>query len=361
MNELQNPTRRAGEWAEAYGSLGQTAEIRLMSLPVDILDPWKSAEGKRQPFKPYSKEKLEELAESIRKNGVIEPLCVRPKADGRFEIIAGHNRLSAAKLAGLSTVPVQIRQLSNEDAAVLLVDSNFQHREILLPSEKAFGYKLKLDAMKRQGQRTDLTSRQVGEKLLSVTQISRDSNESERKIQRYIRLTYLIPSLLDMVDAGKLKVNPGVELSYLTGDEQEILFRLMDFAACKAPSLTQAGQLRGLSKNNMLDEDTILGIMVKHPKAPDIRLPSERIRSFFPANATQKQIEDTICDALYQRQKGIRSMVSRYKCLKSDYSRLESRCAQLEAESRELFELRNECAKLRGENMAMRKHLHIGD
>ncbi len=298
MNELQNQTRRAGEWAEAYGSLGQTAEVRLMMLPVDMLDPWESAEGKRQPFKPYTTEKLEKLAESIRENGVIEPLCVRPKADGRFEIIAGHNRLAAAKLAGLSTVPVQIRQLSNEGAAVLLVDSNFQHRETLLPSEKAFGYKIKLDAMKRQGQRTDLTSRQVGEKLLSVTQISRDSNESERKIQRYIRLTYLIPSLLDMVDAGKLKVNPGVELSYLTGDEQEILFRLIDTAACKAPSLTQAGQLRGLSKNNMLDEDTILGIMVKQLKDPDIRLPSERIRSFFPPNASPKTMEEEIIAAL---------------------------------------------------------------
>ncbi len=296
MNELQNPIRRAGEWAEAYGSLGQTAEVRLMSLPVDILDPWESAEGKQQPFKPYTKEKLEELAESIRENGVIEPLCVRPKTDGRFEIIAGHNRLAAAVLAGLSTVPVQIRQLSNEDAAVLLVDSNLQHRETLLPSEKAFGYRLKLNAMKRQGKRTDLTSRQVVGKLESADAVS--DSESGRQVQRYIRLTYLIPALLDMVDAGKLKVNPGVELSYLTEGEQEILFRLMDKSACKAPSITQALQLKNLSRMRLLDEDAMLDVMVKPPKAPDIRLPSERIRSFFPPNASPKTMEEEIIAAL---------------------------------------------------------------
>ncbi len=301
MNELQNPTRRAGEWAKAYGSLGQTAEVRLMPLPVDILDPWESTEGKQQPFKPYTKEKLEELAESIRENGVIEPLCVRPKVDGRFEIIAGHNRLAAAKLAGLSTVPVQIRQLSDEEAEMLLVDSNLQHRETLLPSEKAFAYRMKLEAMtrqRRQGQRTDLTSAQVEQKLWSVEEVAETAGESRAQIQRYIRLTHLIPGLLGMVDAGKLKVNPGVELSYLKEGEQKILFRLIDTAACKAPSLTQAAQLKNLSRMRLLDEDAMLGVMVKAPKAPDIRLASERIRSFFPANATQKQIEDTIYDAL---------------------------------------------------------------
>ncbi len=300
MNELQNPIRRAGEWAEAYGSLGQTAEVRLMSLPVDILDPWESAEGKQQPFKPYTKEKLEELAESIRENGVIEPLCVRPKTDGRFEIIAGHNRLAAAVLAGLSTVPVQIRQLSNEDAAVLLVDSNLQHRESLLPSEKAFGYKLKLSAMKRQGQRTDLTSVPVGQKLGKTSRetLAEKSPDSNTQIQRYIRLTELIKPLLDMVDAEKLAFRTAVELSYLTEGEQEILFRLMDTAACKAPSLTQAVHLKNLSRMRLLDEDAMLGVMVKPPKAPDIRLPSARIRSFFPQNTSPKTMEEEIIAAL---------------------------------------------------------------
>lgn len=156
---------RHDEWAAAYGDFGQQPQLQLTQLPLDILDAWQGISGEQQPFKLYSEEKLNELAESIRQHGIIEPICVRLKPDSRFEIIAGHNRVAAAKIAGLRTVPANVQTLDDTQAALMLVDSNLQHRDILLPSEKAFAYKLRLDCLKRQGQRTDLTSSQIETKL----------------------------------------------------------------------------------------------------------------------------------------------------------------------------------------------------
>ena len=163
---------RADEWASAYGDIGIAPKMQLMQLPLHILDPWQGADGQHQPFKPYTPEKLTELAESIRQNGIIEAISVRTKPDGRMEILAGHNRVAAAKLAGLQTVPAIVQQLDDDAAEILLVESNIQHRETLLPSERARGYQMLLEARKRQGQRTDLTSCQIGTKLRSDEEVA---------------------------------------------------------------------------------------------------------------------------------------------------------------------------------------------
>ena len=238
---------RAEEWAAAYGDLGREPQTRLMQLPLTILDPWQGSDGERQPFKAYTDAKLQELAESIKQHGVIEAICVRPKADGRMEIIAGHNRVAAARLAGLATVPAVVQQLDDAQAAIMLVDSNLQHRETLLPSEKAFAYKLRLESMKRQGQRTDLTSAQIEPKLngnRSNEQLAAEAGESRAQIQRYIRLTYLVPALLDMVDNGKPGFAAAVDLSFLGQDEQTALLEVMEQEHIKAPNGAQAKALR---------------------------------------------------------------------------------------------------------------------
>lgn len=165
LPERRNQARGANEWADTYGSLGMVAPMQLTQLPLGILDPWQDKGGGSQPFKPYPPDKLQELAENIRKNGVIEAICVRLTGTGRFQIIAGHNRVAAAKLAGLTTIPAVVRQMDDNEAALRMVDSNLQHRETLLPSEKAFAYKIRLDAVNRQGERTDLTSRPLVGKL----------------------------------------------------------------------------------------------------------------------------------------------------------------------------------------------------
>ncbi|MGM9668189.1 MAG: ParB/RepB/Spo0J family partition protein [Faecousia sp.] len=272
MNERNNQARGASEWEDTYGSLGMTPRAQLIQLPLHILDPWKSADGFPQPFKAYSPEKLEELAENIRKNGVIEAICVRPKPDGRMEIIAGHNRAAAAKLAGLNTVPAIVQQLDDNQAAILLVDSNLQHREKLLPSEKAYAYKLRLDSMKRQGQRTDLTSRQnVGKsetnestsdpngrkleasdptsrqnvgKLEAADELGAEKGESGRQIQRYIRLTNLIPPLLDRVDREEIGLIAGVDLSFLTKITQVNLDKALTLLGKKKLSGKETAAIR---------------------------------------------------------------------------------------------------------------------
>lgn len=297
--EHRNQARGANEWADTYGSLGMATPMQLTQLPLHILDPWVNEGGERQPFKPYSSDKLEELAENIRKNGVIEAICVRPMPDGRFQIIAGHNRVAAAKLAGLTTIPAIVQQLDDDQAAILMVDSNLQHREKLLPSEKAFAYRLRLEALNRQGQRPTSTSGPVGQKLSRDT-LAEESGESPRQIQRYIRLTYLVPPLLELVDSEKFAVRAAVEVSYLDEASQARVLRVMEETDCKPPSMTQAAQLRQLSQAGTLDEETILSVMVKTkaPKVATIKLPAERISSFFPQNTTPEQMEAEICEAL---------------------------------------------------------------
>lgn len=204
-----------------YGDFGQQPQAQLTQLPLDILDAWQGANGEHQPFRLYSEEKLNELAESIRQHGVIEPICVRLKpGPAGLKSSPAHNRVAAARIAGLRTVPANVQTLDDTQAALMLVDSNLQHRDVLLPSEKAFAYKLRLDCLKRQGQRTDLTSVQIEQKLTSREAVAAEMGESASSIQRYIRLTNLIPPLLDMVDAGKPGFAAAVELSYLSEERR---------------------------------------------------------------------------------------------------------------------------------------------
>lgn len=284
---------RAEEWAAAYGDLGREPQTRLMQLPLTILDPWQSADGERQPFKAYTDAKLQELAESIKQHGVIEAICVRPKADGRMEIIAGHNRVAAARLAGLAAVPAIVQQLDDAQAAIMLVDSNLQHRETLLPSEKAFAYKLRLESMKRQGQRTDLTSGQIVRKLECTDQIGKDESESGRQIRRYIRLTYLIPALLDMVDNGKPGFATAVDLSFLGRDEQTALLEVMEREHIKAPNGAQAKALRKASADRTagLTAEDILQVLRPvpsrtPPKSKTLSVSRDELTGYMPATIT---------------------------------------------------------------------------
>lgn len=284
---------RAEEWAAAYGDLGREPQTRLMQLPLTILDPWQGSDGERQPFKAYTNAKLQELAESIKQHGVIEAICVRPKADGRMEIIAGHNRVAAARLAGLATVPAVVQQLDDAQAAIMLVDSNLQHRETLLPSEKAFAYKLRLESMKRQGHRTDLTSGQIVRKLECTDQIGKDESESGRQIRRYIRLTYLVPALLDMVDNGKPGFAAAVDLSFLGQDEQTALLEVMEQEHIKAPNGAQAKALRKASADSTtgLTAEDILQVLrpvpsQASPKSKTISVSRDELAGYMPATVT---------------------------------------------------------------------------
>lgn len=284
---------RAEEWAAAYGDLGREPQTRLMQLPLTILDPWQGSDGERQPFKAYTDAKLQELAESIKQHGVIEAICVRPKADGRMEIIAGHNRVAAARLAGLATVPAVVQQLDDAQAAIMLVDSNLQHRETLLPSEKAFAYKLRLESMKRQGHRTDLTSGQIVRKLECTDQIGKDESESGRQIRRYIRLTYLIPALLDMVDNGKPGFAAAVDLSFLGRDEQTALLEVMEREHIKAPNGAQAKALRKASADRAADltAEDILQVLRPvpsrtPPKSKTLSVSRDELTEYMPATIT---------------------------------------------------------------------------
>ena len=291
---------RADEWASAYGDIGIAPKMQLMQLPLHILDPWQGADGQHQPFKPYTPEKLTELAESIRQNGIIEAISVRTKPDGRMEILAGHNRVAAAKLAGLQTIPTIVQQLDDASAEILLVDSNLKHREKLMPSEKARGYKMLLEARKRQGQRTDLTSVQIEQKLNSREEVAAKTGESASAIQRYIRLTYLIDPLLDMVDTGKPGFAAGVDLSYLAQREQENLLTIMQETS-KVPNGAQAKALKKASAAGMLTgPEAIRTILCPESSAKPriLKISTDRLLDFFPPDTTEAAMEETILAAL---------------------------------------------------------------
>lgn len=291
---------RKEEWAQAFGDIGIAPRMQLMQLPLHILDPWQGANGQPQPFKPYTPEKLTELAESIRQNGVIEAISVRTKPDGRMEILAGHNRVAAAKLAGLQTVPAIVQKLDDDAAEILLVDSNLKHREKLLPSEKARAYKMLLEARKRQGQRTDLTSVQIEQKLNSREEVAAKAGESASAIQRYIRLTYLIDPLLDMVDTGKPGFAAGVDLSFLSRREQEDLLRVMQEEE-KVPNGAQAKALKKASAAGMLTgPEAIRTILCPESSAKPriLKISTDRLLDFFPPDTTEAAMEETILAAL---------------------------------------------------------------
>ena len=252
------------------------------------------------PYKVKQDESMLELAASIREKGVVNPALVRPKPEGGYEMVAGHRRKFASELAGKTNMPCIVRNLTDDEATIIMVDSNLQ-REKVLPSEKAFAYKMKLDAMKRQGQRTDLTSTPVEQKLskYSVEILGEVVGESRSQIQRYIRLTELIPPILDMVDEGKIAMRPAVELSYLPKEQQQILFDTMELEDC-TPSHAQAIKMRKFAEAGKLNEDVILSIMTeeKPNQVEQFKIPKKRIDKYFSPGTTPKQIEDTIIKAL---------------------------------------------------------------
>lgn len=250
------------------------------------------------PFKVKADEAMLEMADSVKQYGVLVPGLVRPKADGGYEMVAGHRRKKASELAGMETMPCIVRELDDDQAIIIMVDSNLQ-RENISPSEKAFAYKMKLEAMNRQGQRTDLTSRQVVGKLESADIIGREVGESGRQIQRYIRLTELTPSILEMVDDKRIAFNPAVELSYLAEEEQQALYETMQSEDC-TPSLAQAQRMKKLSQDGRLNVDVIFSILTeeKPNQKEKIAIQRERIDRFFPRDFTEKQKEDLIVQLL---------------------------------------------------------------
>lgn len=262
---------------------------RVQNIPLDELHPFKN-----HPFKILNNEEMERMIESIRKVGTITPALARPLLDGGYELISGHRRLAACQVLGIETMPVIVREMSDDEAVIAMVDANLQ-RETILPSEKAFAYKMKLEAVKHQG----VTSRQVGEKLLSVTQVSKDSDDSERQIQRYIRLTYLIPELLSMVDDNKIAFNPAVEISYLDRDEQLTLLDAINMNDC-TPSHAQSIRLKKMSQDGLLTADAVYAVLSeeKPNQKEQIKLPRDELRKYFPQNYSDEQIKRDILKGL---------------------------------------------------------------
>ena len=266
---------------------------KVMEIALAELFPFKN-----HPFKVKDDEAMAETAESIKEYGVLVPAIARPRDEGGYELVAGHRRHRASELAGLDTMPVLVRNLDDDAATIIMVDSNLQ-RENILPSERAFAYKLKLDAIKRQGERSDLTSRQVGEKLWSVEELAKNAPDSQRQIHRYIRLTELIPELLDMVDDKKIAFNPAVELSYLKSEEQTNLLEAMDMEQA-TPSLSQAQRLKKFSAEGKCTLEAMCAIMSEEKKGEldKVTLTSDKLRKYFPKSYTPQKMEETILKLL---------------------------------------------------------------
>lgn len=302
------PKRGANVSLSSYDEIFSTEETRsqdnlekIQNLPLAELHPFQN-----HPFKVVDDEAMQRTVESVARYGVLAPAIARPRPEGGYEIISGHRRLHAAALAGLKTIPVIVRNMDDDAAVIAMVDANLQ-RETILPSERAFAYKMKLEAMKHQGQRTDLTSGQLGQKLTGA--VSRDilaeqAGDSSRNVQRFIRLTELIPELLDMVDQKQLSFNPAVELSYLSQPEQHELLDAMDYAQ-STPSLSQAQRLKKLSQEGTLNRDTMRTIMseIKKPELGNVTLKDATLRKYFPRSYTPRQMQETIIKLLEQWQK----------------------------------------------------------
>ena len=271
---------------------------QVQQISIDALHPFTN-----HPFKVLDDEAMTRTVESIAQYGVLAPLIARPRPDGDgYEIISGHRRQYAAKLAGLDTLPVIVRQMSDDAAVILMVDSNLQ-REHILPSERAFAYKMKLDAIKNQGARSDLTSSQVGTKLRADEKVAKDSGESRNQVQRFVRLTNLVPELLDMVDEKKISFNPAVELSYLDEKQQQDFLEAMD-ASQNAPSLSQAIRIKKLAQQGEFDYDAVYNIMNEEKKSEldTVTIKNETLRKYFPRNYTPRQMESIIIKLLDQWQ-----------------------------------------------------------
>lgn len=271
---------------------------RVQNISISELVPFKD-----HPFKVVDDEAMLRTTESIAQYGVLTPLIARPMEDGGYEIISGHRRAHAAEMAGLTEVPVLVRDMDDDAATVLMVDSNLQ-RESILPSERAFAYKMKLEAIKHQGERTDLTSNQIGRKLEAADIVGQETGDSRNQVRRYIRLTNLIPELLDMVDQKQISFNPAVELSYLAPEEQEIFMQAMDEVQA-APSLSQAQRLKKLAQEGDFTMDSAREIMneVKKGDLERVTFRNEQLRKYFPRSYTAQQMQDTIIKLLDQWQK----------------------------------------------------------
>ena len=299
------PKRGANVSLSSYDEIFSTEETRsqdnlekIQNLPLAELHPFQN-----HPFKVVDDEAMQRTVESVARYGVLAPAIARPRPEGGYEIISGHRRLHAAELAGLKNIPVIVRNMDDDAAVIAMVDANLQ-RETILPSERAFAYKMKLEAMKHQGQRTDLTSRQVVGKLEAADSVGQLSGDSGRQVQRFIRLTELIPELLDMVDQKQLSFNPAVELSYLSQPEQHDLLDAMDYAQ-STPSLSQAQRLKKLSQEGTLNRDTMRTIMseIKKPELGNVTLKDATLRKYFPRSYTPRQMQETIIKLLEAWQK----------------------------------------------------------
>lgn len=262
---------------------------RVQNIPLSELHPFKE-----HPFKVQNNEEMERMIESIRKVGAITPALARPLPDGGYELISGHRRLAACQVLGIETMPIIVREMSDDEAVIAMVDANLQ-RETILPSEKAFAYKMKLEAIKHQG----VASAQVGQKLLSVEIVADDAGESRNQIKRYIRLTYLIPELLSMVDENKIAFNPAVEISYLEQSEQRVLLDAMELNDC-TPSHAQSIRLKKLSQDGVLDDRMIYAVMSeeKPNQQEQIKFKREDLKKYFPAGYTDEQMRRDIIKGL---------------------------------------------------------------
>ena len=286
----------------SYDDIFTTEESRqteqIQQIPIADLHPFKN-----HPFKMLDDEAMQRTVESVAQFGVMAPLIARPREEGGYEIISGHRRQHAAQLAGLKSLPVIVRKMDDDQAVILMVDSNLQ-RESILPSERAFAYKMKLEAIKNQGARSDLTSAQLGPKLTAAEKVALDSDDSKSQVKRFIRLTNLIPELLELVDQKKISFNPAVELSYLADSEQRDFFEAMQDTQ-NAPSLSQAQQIKKLSQEGHCSYEAIFDIMGKEKKAEMDRLTikNDVLRKYFPKSYTPRQMEETILKLLEQWQK----------------------------------------------------------
>ena len=302
------PRKGANVTLSSYDEIFTTEETRTESqqehvqmIPLSELHPF---EG--HPFRVVDDEEMQKTVESVKQYGVLTPAIARPDPDGGYEIISGHRRLRASELAGLDKLPVIVREMDDDSAIIYMVDSNLQ-REHILPSERAFAYKMKLDAIKHQGERRDITSGQVDPKLIGKRSnqiVADDAGESVKQVQRYIRLTELIPEIRDMVDEKKIAFNPAVELSYLKPEEQRDFLEAMDYAQA-APSLSQAQRLKKLSQEGECHLDAMCDVMneVKKDDMTTITIPHDVLRKYFPKSYTPQQMQDVIMKLLDQWQK----------------------------------------------------------
>lgn len=289
----------------SYDDIFSTEESRqeeqreqVQQIPIGELFPFKN-----HPFKVLDDDSMSDTVESVKQYGVLSPLIARPRPKGGYEIISGYRRQHAAELAGLETLPVIVRQMDDDAAIILMVDSNLQ-REHILPSERAFAYKMKLDAMKNQGTRSDLTSTQVVSKLRSNEKLGAENNQSRETVRRFIRLTNLIPELLDMVDNKTVSFNPAVELSYLSPEQQQEVIRAMDDTQ-NFPSVSQAKRIKKLAQDGTFTTETVVAIMGEEKKSEldTVTIKNDTLRKYFPRSYTPKQMEDTIIKLLEQWQK----------------------------------------------------------